>query len=661
MQIIRKGDVLSVINETAKNFDYKTRVPEKISEEEDENDDEADIKKDKEYEKFQNKSGGASRQSRHTVNGRNIDITSQKKHREYVGGSDKIVPFVANKLDIPQNEASKLVYKMRKEYRQGATPEDIFQKYGITNPTEIVYNELIAKETVNKAIPLFFKNRGVSKNPDAWLITDEETGIQELVVPICVFYRVPNIENFTGFTTDKGKEYKPGDIISPEEYNDVLSDREKQFVDPIVDGEIFKGHYKKELLRLARKFRLNPAIVYCRKGLQPVKPQTAPRAKYADTRARFSGKALYQIIIQKKLLRTPEEINELISNMRADVEAGSDPREILYENGVFLPNEKISDSIVSELTGIKSGYSSTGKRADISELLKTKLNKILRLNFGSVARDAKTSSDIQFLTPAARKFNKIFDEKALPPIVLSSKYVNRNNVLNNDNIIIEGISYNYYESLYDFLEKVAGLKQGRESTYYLAYQFNQKNRRWNEAKAAFKIDTDRTPIYHLDTQGYRKENFNVIVRLEWKIEGVRTGNEFQWTFSVRVLLGKKGVDDFQILGGLKEINLSNIENYYNNFLVATETTKTKRKVSSYSETSDDKTILDDESVRAALKRTINQMMQKINNEFNPEDKFLSYADIEQYKDLPAENLQEKREAITKFLINRIIQEIKNPR
>lgn len=727
MQIIRKNHVLSLINETAKNFDYNTKVHKNIFEE--------DKTNSKEYITFQNKSGATRRQSRQvkTVPKKggyeklNFNIDFQMPYREYVGGSDNLVKALQSQYRINEkeamkkindmrkiinyqetaeekrevaqeifkeyqlilndilynelisadagsdnlvkalitnyrinaNEASKLAYEMRAMFRNNEEPDKIFEKYGLKkySPNDKVYNELITPEKINKSVALYEKGK-ISGNPIAWLHTDTTTNVQDVLVPICFHYKVPEIEGFTGFSTNKGKIYKPGDTLSIEDFENIKNDIDEDvyenlenFLNVIVDGEEFKKNNKEILINLAKITNLNPSIIAC-KGY--VRPEFAPQTMDAKVIAKFSGYALYQKIVDKKYIRDPKKIFSFIESMRDDVVNGTDPEEVLYENGIFPRGERIPGNIILELRGISIGHSITGNRAKLAELLKRKLNRILRLNFGVSPRDAKTSDNTTFETPTSVKNMEIFDKKALPLIVISTKYTNKDLGLNNDSISVEGQSFNDYQTIYEFLEKVVGIKVGLEPTDYQRRLFS-KNLRWDETRASRKEKLGRTPTYDLKKLGISNENINVRVTLNWKIDGVRVEDKFNWTFTVKVKVGTKGENEYKIdsLTPVQNFN-EKLGKYFNDIIVKTVSTPARKK-NPYSETSDGNTILDDKSVLRGLRDVITEMMKEIDTKFNPEEAFLNIADVTQ------DRLQEKREVLTKYLINKIINEIKNSR
>lgn len=190
----------------------------------------------------------------------------------------------------------------------------------------------------------------------------------------------------------------------------------------------------------------------------------------------------------------------------------------------------------------------TGKRASLSETLKTKFNKILREEFGD-------KSD------KGMEFNAVLNKRSIPAIIVDNKkYLNTHlpDWTNND-IKFESLNFNSYESAQDFLKAVATRIQGGEpenmNTYYMARQFNQKYKKWEEDRASKKLYQGKTDVYNLDVRGYKELNLDVTLDMRFSIIGKNYADRFVWEISMINKFGRKRPDEYYIKNGLNKYQL----------------------------------------------------------------------------------------------------------
>ena len=144
------------------------------------------------------------------------------------------------------------------------------------------------------------------------------------------------------------------------------------------------------------------------------------------------------------------------------------------------------------------------------------------------------------------------------------KHLDRYGQVNNNRIEYATHTFNSYESAQQFLKFVTARITGKETpeeykSYHLARQFNRSYMRWEETRKNTKQYYGKTPAYMLDAYGFDEDNLDVTVRMDFKINGVLTNEEYVWTVKFMTKFGRKLKEDRYLPGGLdldKEITIS---------------------------------------------------------------------------------------------------------
>jgi hypothetical protein len=144
------------------------------------------------------------------------------------------------------------------------------------------------------------------------------------------------------------------------------------------------------------------------------------------------------------------------------------------------------------------------------------------------------------------------------------KHIDRYSKISNNRIEYATHTFNSYESAQQFLKFVTSRITGKETpeeykSYHLARQFNRNYQRWEETRKNTKQYYGKTPAYMLDQYGFDEDNLDVTVRMDFKISGVLTNEEYLWTVKFMTKFGRKLKEDRYLNGGLdldKEITIS---------------------------------------------------------------------------------------------------------
>lgn len=566
---------------------------------------------------------------------------------------------------IDDYEARQYMKKLRVKVQNGdMTPEDALTSVGIIPKSkggsyrgdyQLLINTLTANKLPSQSYAIWFQEGGQREYPDAIVVN--KTGVygdEEILVPITC------------------------------------------------DVDIFKEENYDALMDLSRKVGANPVFIECFSDYaktQRIKPVSVPQASSVTVAGSFGYPSLKKRILQKYPGATDEEIADYVKKMQEDVKQGLDPADVMRSYGFldeFTSLDKTTTAILRG-EGLESVYKLTGE-TNLDRKIKQRFLGILRLMFGKVAHTAFDDTNITFgkteikhglstgverkIETPAEDYYFLMKDKLIPPIIIADKYIDRYNFdTDNDRILLRGHSYNYYMSIYEFLQNCIGNEEIRKTlnTYHLARQYNPKTRRWESTRALVQNQTgkSKTPMYNLSYLGLEEPNFNVVVRNDWEISGERVSRtSFRWKFIMKISLGKKLPDDKEMKTRL--LSLSELNNYFNQTVEEDVTInetgefsdEVERKLT-HRKTKTEKsgqTIMDDRGVTQGLIRVIEYVMDEIKDKFNPEEAFANFANVEQedlvvaftnaFKGAEDENQQLQESKIEKLLIERIMKKIK---
>lgn len=176
---------------------------------------------------------------------------------------------------------------------------------------------------------------------------------------------------------------------------------------------------------------------------------------------------------------------------------------------------------------------------------------IKRQGFNKIIED-----ELGLESPKGVEFNQVLSKRSIPAIIVNDKKFIDTHVEDwtNDKIIFRSHSYNTYETAQDFLKTVVARIGGKETkemdTSYLARQFNQVYRNWDEDRKNQKEYQGKTDIFQLDKRGFSELNLDVSLKMIFEIVGEKIGdNSFTWTISMKNKFGRKRPDEYRLPNG----------------------------------------------------------------------------------------------------------------
>lgn len=199
------------------------------------------------------------------------------------------------------------------------------------------------------------------------------------------------------------------------------------------------------------------------------------------------------------------------------------------------------------------------------------------------------------------------------------KHLDRYGKVNNNIIEYATHTFNSYESSQQFLKFVTARITGKEipeeyKSYHLARQFNRNYGRWEETRKNTKQYYGKTPSYMLDQYGFDENNLDVTVRMDFKISGTLTNEEYLWTVKFMTKFGRKLKEDRYLNGGLD---------------LDEEITITKRvPLEGDREFNDDRTVMDSLPIKTGLIEALDELKGRI-MELKP-IKTLKLANVKKY-------------------------------
>jgi hypothetical protein len=213
------------------------------------------------------------------------------------------------------------------------------------------------------------------------------------------------------------------------------------------------------------------------------------------------------------------------------------------------------------------------------------------------------------------EFNQVLSKRSIPAIIVNDKRFIDTHVedWSNDKIIFRTHSYNTYETAQDFLKTVVARIAGKETkemdTSYLARQFNQVYRNWDEDRKNQKEYQGKTDIFQLDKRGFSELNLDVSLKMIFEIVGEKTGdNSFTWIISMKNKFGRKRPDEYRLPNGrLQPITLKD-GGYLDEGLISV--TKTVQ-LDPNKEFNNKNTIITDVAVSEGLREAIYNFKQEI--------------------------------------------------
>jgi hypothetical protein len=513
-------------------------------------------------------------------------------------------------------EAKKMQYKMRNEVQSlNKDPLQVLADYGLMNFSK--------------------RYRG---GPENRVLSDEENLMKTRQLFVKILTTPPELHKekpgwFNEFDLQKRTPKSNYFRLNPTQQKGA------EFVAILMtcdDLEEFKRNNEEAIRKVYSKYGDKVGFTKCyqERGAEKGDPKLvskAPQGQKIDFEGYSHGQLFWKFLIDKNIVNNKEEAQNYIQELRGLAQQGYDIDEVLYERGVLKSvgllgrPERLTTMQRKEILGDFEKETGVGGEMSLSEKLSRKLNAQLRKYFGIIAQDNQDPRLITFPTAESKTYASIFNERSIPPILLASKFINRyQGQLTNEKLGINGLSYNSYNTAYDFLEQVVERAQGKDtgnSAYYMARQFNKINPNWEEDRPNILNYKGETELYKLDKSGYKEANLNVTLRTDWSILGEMKGNTFEWTFNIKVKYGAKEEEDKRILYGLLPVEFVSEED--NDRMVVKHNPRENEvykglennvvvQLDEFLVLNRDMTILDNKEVLNGLKDCVKGMMMKIN-------------------------------------------------
>lgn len=320
----------------------------------------------------------------------------------------------------------------------------------------------------------------------------------------------------------------------------------------------------------------------------------------------------------------------------------------------FLHGSELDAFIQENKEFLDNLASTTGKDVNIVDGMRTKYHpRNVKTGTQYVASGEKMPAP----TKIKRELNSLVNEYlggeeisarleklSIPEIrARDRKHLDRYGVVNNDRVEYQTHTFNSYDTSQQFLQYVTARITGKEvsddfKSYHLARQFNKNYQRWEETRKNDQAYQGKTPAYMLDRFGFDEDNLDVTVRMDLRINGIKTGDEFIWSISFKTKFGRKLKEERWIRNGLsldKDVSIRKVVT-----------------IDQHKPFDDENTIMDDLSIKTGLIELLDELKTKIMTEFKPVEA-LKLANIKQY-----DITKKLNEDVVDSLVNSIIKEIK---
>ncbi len=236
---------------------------------------------------------------------------------------------------------------------------------------------------------------------------------------------------------------------------------------------------------------------------------------------------------------------------------------------------------------VKAGttYTPSGVSKPATTKIKTQLNKLVDEYMASPEMSAK------------------LEKLSIPEVrARDRKHLNRYGRVDNDKIVYQTHTFNSYETSQQFLKFVTARISGKPveekyKSYHLARQFNNQYMRWEETRKNEQSYQGKTDAYMLDKYGFDEDNLDVTVRMDFKIEGSKMGNQYLWVINFKTKFGRKLKEERFIRGGLN--------------LDKDITIRKEVEFDSSKEFDDSYTVLDSIEIKSALIEGLQELSDKI--------------------------------------------------
>ncbi|MFA6090086.1 MAG: hypothetical protein WC755_09595 [Candidatus Woesearchaeota archaeon] len=237
-----------------------------------------------------------------------------------------------------------------------------------------------------------------------------------------------------------------------------------------------------------------------------------------------------------EFIETHQELIQQIKEKEFNDEDEHLQKELVFTNATcpkYRPHQKVKEyydengNLIPNVSGGR--YQVSGEPMSLQENINRKLKSVL---FEQLMMDKDLE---QHMTDCSIPFFKVRERR----------YEDRHNIANtNDEIHYGSDVFNLYEATNDFLKDVLNKSIGLESDVekretHLARMRNKIYRNWEPTKKNQKKYLGLTPKYYLEAKGYTEKNYDVNILSRFDINGNRFGNQFNWTFKLKVTYGKK--------------------------------------------------------------------------------------------------------------------------
>ena len=302
------------------------------------------------------------------------------------------------------------------------------------------------------------------------------------------------------------------------------------------------------------------------------------------------------------------------AELQAFIEANQEWLDSLSDKYGMQPELVAAKRTIDTPRNAKAGtsYVPSGESNPAQTKIKTELNRLVEEYLGNPVVSAR------------------LERLSIPEIKARDRqHLNRNGIIDNEQINYQTHTFNSYLSAKQFLTfvtaRITGKKlQDKYKSYHLARQFSQIYQNWDETKKNQQSYAGKTDKYKLEKFGFDEDNLDVTVRMDLSITGRLDGNEYKWEINFKTKFGRK----------LKE------ERWLNSLgLDKDKTIKKTAEIEPGIQFDDKFTVMNSLPIKTALIEALDELRDMIMTKFKPVE-MLNKATVKQYDITKKTNINE---------------------
>jgi hypothetical protein len=302
------------------------------------------------------------------------------------------------------------------------------------------------------------------------------------------------------------------------------------------------------------------------------------------------------------------------AELQAFIEANQEWLDSLSDKYGMSPELVPAKRTIDTPRNAKAGtsYVPSGENNPAQTKIKTELNRLVEEYLGNPEVSAR------------------LEKLSIPEIKARDRqHLNRNGVINNEQINYQTHTFNSYLSAKQFLTFVTARITGKKledkyKSYHLARQFSQIYQNWDETKKNQQSYAGKTDKYKLEKFGFDEDNLDVTVRMDLSITGRLKGDKYEWEINFKTKFGRK----------LKEERWLNSLGLDKNKII-----KKTAEIEPGTQFDDKFTVMNSLPIKTALIEALDELRDMIMTKFKPVE-MLDKANIRQYDITKKTNVNE---------------------